>query len=146
MYDNNNDNNNNHYYFIYIYIICVCIYIYTYTYTCVYVYIYIYTHTYIYIHMRCGELDPGACFGSPNGTNVFSTNGVTADFMFLAREHLFPQSIKIITFAAAPLVLTPFVRNQFRREVSRLASPHACHVWDVTCEHTAHGTVTVTAI
>ena len=28
---------------------------------------------------------------------------------------LFPQSIKIITFAAAPLVLSPFVRNQDAR-------------------------------
>ena len=29
-----------------------------------------------------------------------------------AYEYLFPQSVKIVTFAAAPLVLTPFVRNQ----------------------------------
>ena len=29
-----------------------------------------------------------------------------------ARAYLFPQSVKIITFAAAPLVLTPFARNQ----------------------------------
>ena len=28
-----------------------------------------------------------------------------------ARAYLFPQSVKFITFAAAPLVLTPFVRN-----------------------------------
>ena len=33
-----------------------------------------------------------------------------------ARAYLFPQSVKIITFAAAPLALTPFVRNQRERE------------------------------
>ena len=31
-----------------------------------------------------------------------------------ARAYLFPQSVKLVTFAAAPLVLTPFVRNRFR--------------------------------
>ena len=65
------------------------------------------------------------------GTTGVSTNGVTANVMFLfnrgtfrvlpltyfylpksARAYLFPQSVKFITFAAAPLVLTPFVRNQ----------------------------------
>ena len=29
-----------------------------------------------------------------------------------SRAYLFPQSVKLITFAAAPLVLTPFVRNR----------------------------------
>ena len=29
-----------------------------------------------------------------------------------ARAYLFPQPVKVITFAAAPLVLTPFLRNQ----------------------------------
>ena len=29
-----------------------------------------------------------------------------------ARAYLFPNLTKLITFAAAPLVLTPFVRNQ----------------------------------
>ena len=64
------------------------------------------------------------------GQNGVGTNGVTADFMFFdrgtfrvlrltyfylpksARAHLFPNLSKFITFAAAPLVLTPFVRNQ----------------------------------
>ena len=64
------------------------------------------------------------------GTNGVSTNGVTANFMFLT-ERLFgysrqttftfpkvtgrtflPNLSKTITFAAAPLVLTSFVRNQ----------------------------------
>ena len=58
---------------------------------------------------------------SRKGTNGFSTNWVTANFMFLdrgtfwvlpftyvflpksARAYLFPQSVKFITFAAAPL-------------------------------------------
>ena len=64
------------------------------------------------------------------GANGISTNGVTTNFMFVdrgafwvlpltyfsltksARAYLFPQSVKIVTFAFAPLVLTPFVRNQ----------------------------------
>ena len=75
----------------------------------------------------------GAICLSPTrkGTNAVSTNGVTAICMFFdrgtfwvlplshfyipkrARAHLFPQSVKqIITFAAAPLVLATFVRNQ----------------------------------
>ena len=57
------------------------------------------------------------------GTNGINTNGVTADFMFFdrdltyfhlpksARAYLFPQSVKIVAFAAAPLVLTRFVPN-----------------------------------
>ena len=67
--------------------------------------------------------------GVRKGTNGFSTNGVTANFMFFdrrifwvlpltyfylhksARASLFPQSITI-TFAPATLVLTPSVRNQ----------------------------------
>ena len=62
------------------------------------------------------------------GTNGVSTHGLTADFMFVWQRGLlstpvnlflysqkcqgvpFPQSVKIITFAAARLVLTPFVR------------------------------------
>ena len=66
-----------------------------------------------------------------------STNGITANCMFChrgtfwvlpltyfytaksARVYLFPHLSKIITFAAAPLVLTPFVRNQ-------LESPGRC--------------------
>ena len=64
------------------------------------------------------------------GTNGVSINGVTANFMFFdrgtfrilpliyvyipksARGYPFLQSVKFITFAVAPLVLTPFVRNQ----------------------------------
>ena len=63
------------------------------------------------------------------GQNGVSINGVTANFMLFdrgtfwslpftyylpksARAYLFPQSVKFITFAAAPLVLTVFVRNQ----------------------------------
>ena len=79
-----------------------------------------------------------ACFLSlldldREGTNGVSTNGVTSIVMLFdkgtfavlpltyfylpksARVYLFPQSVKFITFncSAAPLVLTPFVRNQF---------------------------------
>ena len=73
---------------------------------------------------------------------------VTANFMFFdrgtfwvlpltysylpksARAYLFPQSVKFITFAAAPLVLTPFVRNQVKaavvtRDRTRMGTPHA---------------------
>ena len=68
------------------------------------------------------------------GTNGVSTNGVTAFFLFLtrgtfwvlplsyfylpksARAYFFPNLSKIITFAAALLVLTLFVRNQKARE------------------------------
>ena len=64
------------------------------------------------------------------GTNRVSTNGVTANFMFCDRgtfgvlpltyliftkvsgRTFFPNLSKGITFAAAPLVLTPFVRNK----------------------------------
>ena len=62
-------------------------------------------------------------------TNGVSTSGVTANFMFFDRDflgtpvnlllspkesraYLFPQPLKFVTFAAAPLVLTSFVRNQ----------------------------------
>ena len=68
--------------------------------------------------------------GIRKGTNGVSTNGVTANFMFFERgtfwvlpliycylpksagAFLFPNLSKFITFAAAPVVLTPFVRNQ----------------------------------
>ena len=64
------------------------------------------------------------------GTNGVSTNGVTANLMFFdrgtfgvlpltyfdipksARVHFSPNLPKLITSAAAPLVLTPFVRSQ----------------------------------
>ena len=75
---------------------------------------------------------PGRSLVPPTrkGTNGFSTAGVTAIVMFFltrtfwalpltylhfpksARAYLSPQSFKMITFAAAPLVLTPFVRDQ----------------------------------
>ena len=63
------------------------------------------------------------------GTNGVSTNGVTANFIFFdrgtfwvlpliyfdilksARAYLFPQSVKIHYFAAAPLVSTPLCQQ-----------------------------------
>ena len=55
------------------------------------------------------------------GTNGVNTNGVTANFKCFDRDFLgtpltffFPNLSTFITFAAAPLVLTPFVRNQVR--------------------------------
>ena len=63
--------------------------------------------------------------GSQKGTYGVSTNGVTAKFMFFDRlfgysrsrakvpgRTFFPNLSKFSTFAAAPLVLTPFARNQ----------------------------------
>ena len=62
-------------------------------------------------------------------TNGVSTNGVAANFIFFdgrtfcalpltyfylpksARAYLFPNLSKLVAFAAAPLLLTPFVRN-----------------------------------
>ena len=41
------------------------------------------------------------------------------------QAHLFPQSVELITFAAAPLVLTQFVRNQVMY-ASLLSKQHAC--------------------
>ena len=94
-------------------------------------YIYIYIHTYIYIYVS--RSSPGrivVVLFTRKGTNGVSTNGVTAIFKFFdrgtfwvlpltylylpksARAYLFPQSVKIDTFAAAPVVLTPFVRSQ----------------------------------
>ena len=66
------------------------------------------------------------------GTNGVSTHGVTTFFSFFdgffwvlqltyfyiptsARVYFFPNLSKLITFAAAPLVLTPFVCNQILR-------------------------------
>ena len=63
------------------------------------------------------------------GTNGVSTNGITANLFFdrgtfwvlpiiyfylpkVPGRTFFPNLSKLITFAAAPLVLTPFVRNQ----------------------------------
>ena len=64
------------------------------------------------------------------GTDGVSTSGVTANSSYFdrgtfwvlpltcfyvpksARVYLFPQSVKINYFCSAPLVLTPFVRNQ----------------------------------
>ena len=83
---------------------------------------------------------PRAALGE--GTNGVSTNGVTATFMLLdrgtfwvlpltffylpksARVCRFTQSVKFMTSAAAPLVLTPFVRNQgSRTAASRSTAP-----------------------
>ena len=56
---------------------------------------------------------------SRKGTNGVSTNGVTANYMFFDRGTFwvlpltfFLNLSKSITFPEAPLVLTPFVRNQ----------------------------------
>ena len=82
------------------------------------------------------QLCDAASGGFGKGSNGVSTNGVTANFKFLdrgtfwvlplayfcipksARAYLFPQSDIIVTFAAAPLVLTQFVRNQRLPEAS----------------------------
>ena len=42
-----------------------------------------------------------------------------------ARAHIFPQSVKRNYFAAAPLVLTPFVRNQVRPTTREHIVPQA---------------------
>ena len=39
-----------------------------------------------------------------------------------ARAYFFSQSVEFITFAAAPLVLTPFVRNQLFKAITHLES------------------------
>ena len=68
-------------------------------------------------------------------TNGVGTNGVTANFMCFDRllgysrlptfifpkvpgRTFFPNQSKCITFAATPLVLTPFVRNQMAISIS----------------------------
>ena len=74
--------------------------------------------------------------GSRRGTNGVSTNGGTAMFMFLTGTFgdqsvkvfqnlsilrtFFPYLSKLVTFAATPLVLTPFVRSQGSRRVHDL--------------------------
>ena len=50
----------------------------------------------------------GNKLGLRKGTNGVSTNGVTASVMGVP----FSPICQIITFAAAPVVLTPFVRSQ----------------------------------
>ena len=68
--------------------------------------------------------------GTRKGTNGLNSNGVTAFVLFVDRllygvlpltysylpksagAFLFPNLPEFISFAAAPLVLTPFVRNQ----------------------------------
>ena len=135
---------------LYIYIISLSLSIY-YTYLCIihthiYIYIYIYTHISIYVLIPA-QVGPSLARASMllprsvgfagwlvadsfrKGTNGVSTNGVTANLMFLdrgsfwglpltyfylpksARAYLFSNRSKFMTFAAAPLVLTPFVRN-----------------------------------
>ena len=72
----------------------------------------------------------GVRAGARKGTNRVGTNGGTSIFMCFdrgtfwvlpltyidlvksARAYLFPNLLKIITFAAAPTVFTPLVRNQ----------------------------------
>ena len=72
-----------------LYVICdmsygIC-YIYIYTVYAIHIYIYIYSQTYTYICIYTFPKVPGRTF--------------------------FPWLPKIVTFAAAPLVRTPFVRN-----------------------------------
>ena len=87
------------------------------------------------------------------GTNGVSANGFTANFVFFdslflgtpvnyfylpksTSAYFFPNLTKSITFAASPLVLTPFVCNQAaragirtkRRMTKALAAPPA-HFW-----------------
>ena len=103
--------------------LCVCVYIYIYIYRCVYIYIYIYIY---------GTRE--ACFGK--GQRGVSTNQFVCvcvclmDFLGIPVNLFFPQNCKgpfshslskIITFAAAPLVLTPDVRNQVLRLGARVA-------------------------
>ena len=123
------------YMYIYIYIyITMCIHMTICIYS--YIYIYIHIHRYIYTHIHI-DRPAGQPASRPEkrskdrkGTNGVSTNGVTANFMFvergffwlltltyfyilkIARAYLFPNLSKFTTFAAAPLVLTQFVRNQ----------------------------------
>ena len=100
---------------------------------------YIYIYTYIGgRERREGPVQGGGAGGGRRahraghrkGTNGVSTNGVTANSVFLDRGTFWvlplttlvfakvpgrtfsPNLSKLITFAAAPLVLTPFVRNQ----------------------------------
>ena len=96
---------------------------------CVYIYIYIYIYS--QQHNKRGvaprRLPDEARSGARRGTTRVSTNGVSANYILFdrdfwvlplayfylsqsARAYLFPQSFN--TFAAGPLVLTPFVRNQ----------------------------------
>ena len=85
--------------------------------------------------LEAKSLVPAGAGSKPRkGTNGVSTNGVTANVIFFdrgtflvlpltyfylpksARAYLFPQFVKNITFAAAPLVLTSFARNQSKSE------------------------------
>ena len=87
-------------------------------------------------------------FCTRKGTNEVSTNEVAANVMFLltegpfgvlpltyaylhksARAYLFPQSVKLITFAAAPLVVTPFVRNQLLHTLIYVVCVRGSHAW-----------------
>ena len=92
-------------------------------------YIYIYIYIYIHIHRhkqlrKCTCVQKGDALaeradstspvrgmrGIRKGTTGVSTNGVTANSFWF---WLFVHNLSaFITFAAAPLVLTPFVRNQ----------------------------------
>ena len=112
---------------IYIYI-CLYIWIYIYIYISVSISLSLYIYIYIYIYVfRVGPLRLHLC---RKGTNEVSTTGVTVNVMFFdrgtfwalslayfylpksARAFRFPNLSKFMIFAAAPLVLTPFVRNQ----------------------------------
>ena len=89
---------------------------------------------YIYIYIYCSIVQYNTVVAHRKGTNGVSTNGVTANLMFFDRDFsgtpvnlllssqkcqgvsFSPNLSTLITFAAAPLMLTPFVRNQLRRE------------------------------
>ena len=99
-------------------------------------YIYIYIHTYIYIHkappwLAAGPAPPasrpaelgkgqmGSALMEPLQVLCFSTEGPfgysrkpTFIFPKVPGPTFFPNLSRFITFAAAPLVLTTFVRNQ----------------------------------
>ena len=106
----------------------VCIYIYIererYVYVCIYIYIYMYIYIYIYVHIYIyiyKGLTGSALMGSLQ-MSCFLTEGPfgysrSPTFIFpkVPGCTFFPNLSKFITFAAAPSVLTPFVRNQGER-------------------------------
>ena len=128
----------------------MCIYIYISIYLSIYLSISlslsIYIYIYIYIEMRSklvatrrpssariefSERDKwGQHLWGHCEFHVFLTEGpfwvLPSAYFYLpkcASAYFFPQSVKFITVAAAPLVLTPFVRDQLRHgQSSRVPS------------------------
>ena len=89
------------------------------------------TYKHNFPFLLCSASSQGVMESCRKGTNGVSTNGVTANFMFFLTgtfrvlplpyfyipksvpgRTFFPNPSKFITFAAAPLVLTPLVRNR----------------------------------